>query len=44
MDGGLQLPPIPPPLALPVIIGNLMLGMETNQAHMATISKVGAVE
>jgi len=43
MNIGLPLPLIPPPLALPVIIGNLMIGMETNQAHMAITSKVGAV-
>ncbi len=44
MDNGLQLPLNPPPLALPIIIVNLMLGMETNQAQMATTSKVGAVD
>jgi hypothetical protein len=30
MDSGLQLPLIPPPFTLPVVIGNLMHGMETN--------------
>jgi hypothetical protein len=44
MDNGLQLPIIPPLVALLVIIENLMLGLETNQAHMATSSKVGAME
>jgi len=43
MNSGLPLPLIPPLLTLLVIIGNLMLGMETNQTHMATSSKVGAV-
>jgi hypothetical protein len=44
MDNGLQLPLIPPPLALPIIIVNLMIGMDTNQSHRATTSKVGAME